>query len=67
MNPTLFAQMKSTAEATVKEEFAAIAAAAPVDLSDENRTRMLCSATGLGSLVGWSIISSRIISDTILL
>ena len=48
MNPPLFAQMKMTAEATVKEEFAVQAAAAPVDLSDENRTRMLCSATGLG-------------------
>ena len=52
LNPSLFAQMKAAAEASVGAEFAAAANALPVDLSDENRSRMLATAMGLGPLPG---------------
>ena len=49
INPTLFSQMKTAAETAVAAEFANTA---PLDMSDENRTRMLCTATGLGPRAG---------------
>jgi hypothetical protein len=52
LNPSLFSQMKAAAEAAVGAEFAAAANALPVDLSDDNRSRMLATAMGLGPLPG---------------
>ena len=56
INPTLFSQMKAAAEVTVAAEFANTA---PLDMSDENRTRMLCAATGMGPAAGVNVSAAE--------